>query len=127
MTESRKNETPHTFRSRGITELGEINQGLLMNRTRAAVVHLNFRAGSTFPVPVFTVPNSMDKTSRCNKVDPVRLYASYRWNLLLLKGLDLRENETIWSPNRENQINHRTKSFKGQFVYKLKGLNKKKI
>ena len=37
--------------------------------TRAAVVHLNFGAGSTFPFPVFTVPSSMDRTSRCNKVD----------------------------------------------------------
>ena len=28
----------------------------------------------------------MDRTSRCNKVDSVRLYASYRLILLLLKG-----------------------------------------
>ena len=49
------------------------------------VVHLNFRTGSTFPVPLCTVP-SMERTSRCNKVDAVRLYASYRMNLLLLKG-----------------------------------------
>ena len=53
---------------------------------RAAVVHLNFRSGSTFPVPVCTVSSSMDRTSRCNKVDAVRLYASYRINSLLLKG-----------------------------------------
>ena len=53
---------------------------------RAAVVHLNLRARSTFPVPVCTVPSSMDRNSRCNKVDAVRLYASYRLNLLLLKG-----------------------------------------
>ena len=32
------------------------------------------------------VPSSMDRTSRCNKVDAVRLYASYRLNLLLPKG-----------------------------------------
>jgi len=56
------------------------------SQTRAAVVHLNFWAGSTFPVPVCTVPSSMDRTIRCNKVDAVRLYASYRLNLLLLKG-----------------------------------------
>ena len=49
--------------------------------------HLNFRAGSTFPVPVCTVPSSMDRTSRCNKVDAVRFCASYRLNLLLPKGL----------------------------------------
>ena len=54
--------------------------------TRAAVVHLNFRAGSIFPVPVCIVPSSMDRTSLCNKVDAVRLYASYRLNLLLPKG-----------------------------------------
>jgi len=54
--------------------------------SRAAVVNLNFRAGSTFPVPVCTVPSSMDRTIWCNKVDAVRLYASYRLNLLLLKG-----------------------------------------
>ena len=50
--------------------------------SRAAVVHLHFRAGSTFPIPVCTVPSSMDRTSRCSKVDVVRLYASYRLNLL---------------------------------------------
>ena len=54
--------------------------------SRAAVVHLNFQARSTFPVLVCTVPSSMDRTSWCNKVDTVRLYASYRLNLLLLKG-----------------------------------------
>ena len=53
---------------------------------RAAVVHLNFRAGSTFPVPVCTVPSCMDMNGRCSKVDGVRLYASYMLNLLLLKG-----------------------------------------
>ena len=52
----------------------------------AAVVHLNFRAGSTFPVQACTVPSSKDRTSRCSKVDAVRLYASQRLNLLLLKG-----------------------------------------
>ena len=58
--------------------------------SRAAVVHLNFRAGSTFPVSVCTVPSSMDRTSRCNMVDAVRLYASYRLNLLLLAGAEVR-------------------------------------
>ena len=53
--------------------------------SRAAIVHLNFRAGSTFLVPVCTVPSSVNRTNRCNKVDAVRLYASYRLNLLLLK------------------------------------------
>ena len=47
---------------------------------------LNFGAGSTFPVPVCTLPSSMNRNSWCNKVDAVRLYASYRLNLLLLKG-----------------------------------------
>jgi len=28
----------------------------------------------------------MDRTSLCNKVDAARRYASYRFNLLLLKG-----------------------------------------
>ena len=54
--------------------------------SREAVANLNFRDGLTFPVPVCTVPSSMDRTNRCNKVDAVRLYASYRLNLLLLKG-----------------------------------------
>ena len=31
------------------------------------------------------IPSSMDRTSQCNKVDAVRLYASYRLNLRLLK------------------------------------------
>ena len=51
----------------------------------AAVVHLNFRARSTFPVPVCTESSSMDRTSRGNKVDAVRFYASYRFNLLFLQ------------------------------------------
>jgi len=50
------------------------------------VVHLNFRAGSTFPVLVCTIPSSMDRTSQCNKVNAVKLYASYRLNLLSLQG-----------------------------------------
>ena len=54
--------------------------------TRAAVVHLNFRVGSTCPVLVCSVPSHLDRISRCKKVDAVRLYASYRLNLLLLKG-----------------------------------------
>ena len=47
-----------------------------MFEAREAVVHLNFRAGSIFPVPVCTVPSSMDRTSRYNKVSAVRLFAS---------------------------------------------------
>ena len=54
--------------------------------TMVAVVHLNFRAGSTFPVPVCTVPSSMDRTSQCNMVDAARLNASFWLNLLLPKG-----------------------------------------
>ena len=57
-----------------------------MPYARAAVVHLNFRAESTFPVPVCTVPSSMERTSQCNKVDVVRPYATYRLNLFLLRG-----------------------------------------
>ena len=56
----------------------------------------NFRAGSTFPVPVCTVPSSMERTSRCNKVDTVRFYASYRLNLLLLQGVEVREDKLLW-------------------------------
>ena len=70
--------------------LGEKLKEIIVKRFKrgelAAVVHLNFQVGSTFPVPVCTVPSSIDRTSRCNKVDAVRLYASYRLNLLLLKG-----------------------------------------
>ena len=47
------------------------------SRARAVVVHLNFRAESSFPVPVCAVPSSMDRNSRCNKVDAVRHYASH--------------------------------------------------
>ena len=47
-----------------------------LSLTRAPVVHLNFRARSTFLVPGCTVPCSMDRTIRCNKVDAVRPYAS---------------------------------------------------
>ena len=64
-----------------------------VNSSRAAVVHFNFRAESTFPVLNCTEPHghglikqTINRTSRCNKVDAVRLYAPYRLNLLLLKG-----------------------------------------
>ena len=58
---------------------------LIITEARAALVYFNFQAWSTFPVPVCNVPSSMDRTSQGNKVDAVRLYASYRLNLLLLK------------------------------------------
>ena len=45
-----------------------------------------FPSQVNLPIPVCTVPSTMNRTSRCNKVDKVRLYASYRLNLLLLKG-----------------------------------------
>ena len=56
------------------------------NRIKLAEVHLNLWARSTFPVPVCIVPSSMVRTSQCDKVEAVRLYAPYRLNLLLLKG-----------------------------------------
>jgi len=34
---------------------GHVNGLPLLYRSRAVVVHLNFRAGSTFPVPIYTV------------------------------------------------------------------------
>ena len=58
---------------------------MYQSRSREAVVHLNFQAGLTFPVPVCTVPSSMNRTSWCNKVDAVRIYALYRLNSILLK------------------------------------------
>ena len=53
--------------------------------TGSRIVHLNFRAETTFPVPVCTVPHGLwvnkadnqQLTSRFNKVDTVRLFASY--------------------------------------------------
>ena len=58
--------------------------------TRAVVVHFNFRAGSTFPVPICTVPHGHWVNQADNQqdwpVDAVRLYASNWLNLLLLKG-----------------------------------------
>ena len=66
-------------------------------KSRAAVVHLNFQAGSTFPAPVCTVPSSMDRTSRCNKVDAVKRYALYRLNLRLLKEQRCVKEAYIWS------------------------------
>ena len=53
--------------------------------SRAAVVHLNFRAGSTFPVPVCTespghwLNNAINRMSRCNKVDAVRLQVKFNF------------------------------------------------
>ena len=60
--------------------------------TRAAIVRFNFRAGSNFPVPVCTVLHGNWVKKADNQQDypvqqdcAVRLYASYRLNLLLLK------------------------------------------
>jgi len=57
----------------GLYSVDVSSSDLPFRDSRAAVVHLNFRAGSTFPVPVCTVPSSMDRTSPRNKVDAVRL------------------------------------------------------
>ena len=53
---------------------------LFYQTARAAVVHLNFRAGSTFPVPDCTISPwhriheaDTQRTSRCNNVDAIRL------------------------------------------------------
>ena len=55
-----------------------------MSVSRAAVIHLNFRAGSTFPVPVCTVSpghwdiqQTLNRTSRCDKVDTVSLEVEF--------------------------------------------------
>ena len=56
---------------------------------RAAVVHLNFQSGSTFPVPFCTVPHGHWVNKADNQQDqPVQqmLTRSYMLNLLLLKG-----------------------------------------
>ena len=57
---------------------------------RAAVVHLNFRAGSTFPVPVCTVSpgHRVNKAnSQYGLASATRLTRSdFKLNLLLLKG-----------------------------------------
>ena len=87
---------------------------------RAAVVHLNFPAGSTFPVPVCTVPSSMDRTGRCHKVDAVRLYASYRLNLLLLKmqRYVTGKDTVVFSSLKASKSNHSYKFFVDTFVDK---------
>ena len=62
--------------------------------TQAAVVHLNFRAGSTFPVSVCTVsPGLIKQTLNIGLAGATRLtrsdfmlHASYGLNLLLPKG-----------------------------------------
>jgi len=56
---------------------------LQLSESRAAVVHLNFRAGSTFPVPVCTV----SPRHSLGLAGATRLTRSdFRLNLLLLKG-----------------------------------------
>ena len=74
---------------RGLRDLLKIKR----RESQAAVVLLNFRSGSSFPVPVCTalhdivlIKKTFNRTSRYNKVDAVRLYASNMLNLLLLKG-----------------------------------------
>ena len=87
---------------------------------RAAIVHLNFWAGSTFPPAVCTVPSSIDRTSWCNKVDAVRLYASYRLNLLLLKmqRYVTGKDTVVFSSLKASKSNHSYKFFVDTFVDK---------
>ena len=65
-----------------------------LNLKKTLTVVTGSRSTFEFPsrvnlsVPSCTVPSSMDMTSRCNKVDAVRLFASYRLNLLLLQGAE---------------------------------------
>ena len=59
------------------------------NNARAAFVHLNFPAGSTFPVPVCTVSTGhwVNKADSIGLAGATRLTRSdFRLNLLLLKG-----------------------------------------
>ena len=59
----------------------------------------DLRAGSTFPVPVCTVlpglwviiKQTLNRTSRCKKVDAVRLYASYRCRFTFTQGFNARK------------------------------------
>ena len=53
---------------------------------RAAVVHLNFRSGSTFPVPFCTVPHGNWVNNQQDQPVQQMLTRSYMLNLLLLKG-----------------------------------------
>ena len=53
------------FCSYYITSFACNHNFLYKSQPLAAIVHLNFRAGSTFPVLVCTFPSSMYRTSRC--------------------------------------------------------------
>ena len=61
------------------------NKYIPSRRIRAAVVHLNLRAGATFPVPDCTVPSSMDRTSRCGQT-----LCFMKVEFTLTKGAELR-------------------------------------
>ena len=66
----------------------------------AAIVHFNIRAGSTFLVPVCTVPHG----HWVNKADnqQVRLYASYRCRFTFTKGAEVRDVKMIELPALTN-------------------------
>ena len=62
---------------------------------------------------------TINRTSRCNKVDAVRLYASYRLNLLLLKGqrcVSL-SNEKVFLKSQLNLVLYISAA--GSAVYKV--------
>ena len=64
------------------------------NLARAAVVHLNFRAGSTFPVPVCTIPSSslgLGGATRLTWSD----FMLHKTEFTLTKGADLRARKVI--------------------------------
>ena len=67
------------------------NKEIKNTLTRAAIVHLNFRAGSTFPVPVCTVPhlhwvNKSTRLAGATRLTRSDLMLHIGADLLLLKG-----------------------------------------
>ena len=61
--------------------------------SRAAWEHL--RAGSTFPVPVCTVPSSLDRNSRCNKVEFTFSKGAEVCDALILRGATWASRQSI--------------------------------
>ena len=64
-----------------------LNSSIKQVKSWAAIVHLNCRAGSTFPVRVFTVSPGHWVNNAIGMAGATRLtWSHFRLNLLLLKG-----------------------------------------
>ena len=101
--------------------------------TRAAVVHLISEPGQPFRsqfvlycTDIGLIKQTINRPSRCNKVDVVRLYASYRCRFTFTKGAEVRGQRIIKKFTCRSNIEEKTVKVQGSLKigwYSLKVLD----